>query len=204
MIFMDINMPVMDGYTASIKIREKKEYDAIPIIALSALTSSDEIAKMFASGMNGYMAKPLEKEKLYTVFSMFIQNPPHKKKTTQEDEETQSIRLDGLNITLGISKSSSSEVFYKEILSEFKDAYGDTDKVFHKLLEDYRYEQLRILCIDIKGLTGSIGAEKLHNIVTDMLQKLSLKKYDYLPELIIQYTKELKLINNSINKYLEQ
>ncbi|MDF1883661.1 response regulator [Sulfurimonas sp. SAG-AH-194-C21] len=203
-IFMDINMPVMDGYTASIKIREKKEYDNIPIIALSALTSSDEIAKMFASGMNGYMAKPLEKEKLYTVFSIYIQHIHQKKRENLTAEETQTIELAGLNIAIGISKSSSSEVFYKEILSEFRDAYGDTNKVFNKHLQDYRYEQLRILCIDIKGLTGSIGAEKLHLIVTDMLKKLSLKKYDYLPELVIQYTKELELINVSIDKYLNE
>jgi len=204
MIFMDINMPIMDGYTASIKIREQKEYDAIPIIALSALTSSDEIAKMFASGMNGYLAKPLEKEKLYTVFSIFIQNTNSIKKQETSAEQQKVVQFDGLNISLGISKSSSNEVFYKEILNEFRDAYGSTDKVFEKLLADFRYEQLRILCIDIKGLTGSIGAEKLHLLVTDILKKLSLKKYDYLPELITQFTKELGLVNNSINKYLHE
>ncbi|MDF1877150.1 response regulator [Sulfurimonas sp. SAG-AH-194-L11] len=203
-IFMDINMPVMDGYTASIKIRENTKFDSMPIIALSALTSSDEISKMFTSGMNGYMAKPLEKEKLYTVFSLFIQNVQQSQKEETQTEQAEIIELDGLNITLGISKSSSSEIFYKEILSEFMDAYGDTNKVFNKLLQDYRYEQLRILCIDIKGLTGSIGAQKLHLIVTDMLQKLSLKKYDYLPELVIQYTKELDLIHLSIDKYLKK
>ncbi|MEA2072213.1 MAG: response regulator, partial [Campylobacterota bacterium] len=201
-IFMDINMPVMDGYTASIKIRESKELDSIPIIALSALTSSDEIAKMFTSGMNGYMAKPLQKEKLYTVFSIFIENPHHVDEKELTHENQSEIELDGLNISLGISKSSSSEVFYKEILTEFRDAYGETDKVFQKLVGDFRYEQLRILCVDIKGLTGSIGAEKLHLIVTDMLKKLSLKKHDYIPELVKQYSKELLLINNSINKYL--
>lgn len=202
-IFMDINMPVMDGYTASIKIRENSDYDNIPIIALSALTSSDEIAKMFTSGMNGYMAKPLQKEKLYTVFSMFIENVQHSDENEHKDDTIQVITLDGLNITLGISKSSSSEIFYKEILSEFRDAYGQTDKTFEKLLHDYRYEQLRILCVDVKGLAGTIGAEKLHSIVTDILNKLSLKKHDYIPELVKQYTIELTLINSSIKKYLD-
>lgn len=201
-IFMDINMPVMDGYTASIKIRENRDYNSIPIIALSALTSTDEIAKMFTSGMNGYMSKPLEKEKLYTVFSIFTENSQLLNEKIPLSERQSIIELEGLNISLGISKSSSNEVFYKEILTEFRDAYGHTDKVFEKLINDFRYEQLRILCIDIKGLTGSIGAEKLHLIVTDMLKKLSLKKYDYIPELIKQYSKELTLINNSINKYL--
>jgi len=202
-IFMDINMPVMDGYTASIRIREHKEYDGIPIIALSALTSSDEIAKMFTSGMNGYMAKPLQKEKLYTVFSIFIDNS-HSTESPKVQKKTQvHIELDGLNISLGISKSSSSEIFYKEILIEFYDAYGETDKTFEKLLQDFRYEQLRILCVDIKGLAGTIGAQKLHTIVTEMLKNLSYKKHDFLPELVQQYSKELQLINSSIKTYLD-
>ena len=201
-IFMDINMPVMDGYTASIKIREESKYNNIPIIALSALTSSDEIAKMFSSGMNGYMAKPLEKEKLYTVLTIFIENIQQQPVNDLKDESSESIKYDGLNITLGISKSSSSEIFYKEILLEFKDAYGKTDNLFKKFVKDFRYEQLRIFCVDIKGLAGTIGAEKLHLIVTNILKNLSLKKYDYIPELVEQYTIELKLINKSIDKYL--
>ena len=202
MIFMDINMPVMDGYTASIKIREDSQYDHIPIIALSALTSSDEVSKMFTSGMNGYMAKPLQKEKLYTVFSIFLKHVQDIDEKEMQDENSNVLELEGLNTSIGIAKSSSSEIFYKEILIEFKDAYGESDKLFEKLLHDFRYEQLRILCVDLKGLTGTIGAENLHLIVTDMLKKLLWKKYDYIPELVKKYALELKLINNSINKYL--
>ncbi len=202
-IFMDINMPVMDGYTATIKIRENSAYDNIPIIALSTLTSSDEIAKMFASGMNGYLPKPLQKEKLYTVFSAFINNIQDLTEKDVQEERLEVAKLDGLNLSVGVSKSSSSEIFYKEILIEFRDAYGQSDILFEKLLHDFRYEQLRILCVDLKGLTGTIGAEKLHLTITEILKKLLLKKYDFIPELVKKYTMELKLVNDSINKYLE-
>ncbi len=201
-IFMDINMPVMDGYAAAIKIRENALYNNVPIVALSALTSNAEVEKMFASGMNGYMAKPLEKEKLYTVFSIYIENSKQFHETESDDEVVAPILLDGLNVSLGISKSSSSEIFYKEILIEFKDAYGNTDALIEKLLNDFRYEQLRIICVDLKGLTGTIGAEKLHSIVTQILQKISFKKYDFIPELAQQYSIELKTVNKSIDEYL--
>ncbi|RLD04996.1 MAG: hypothetical protein DRI32_04800, partial [Chloroflexi bacterium] len=201
-IFMDINMPVMDGYAASINIRENPLYDNIPIVALSALTSSDEVEKMFASGMNGYMSKPLEKEKLYTVFSLYIENTKQFTEAALESETDRPASLDGLNVNLGIKKSSSSEIFYKEILIEFKDAYGDTDVLIEKLLNDFRYEQLRILCMDLKGLSGTIGAKKLNSIITQILQKISFKQYDFIPELVQQYTLELKTVNKSINEYL--
>jgi len=201
-IFMDINMPVMDGYTATKKIREEARYDDIPIVALSALTSNDEIAKMFTSGMNGYIAKPLKKEILFTVFLIFIENTtvPHAK-DIEADNNTLS-KLDGLNIELGISKSAYNEIFYKEILIEFKDAYQTSDQQFKKLLNDFRYEQLRILCLDIKGLSGTIGAENIHKLITEIIKKIILKKYDTIPELIAEYEVELKRVNASIDKYL--
>ncbi len=70
LVLMDINMPVMDGYTATIQIHERG-YDKLPIIAFSALTSTDEINKMFDVGMNRYLVKPFYKERLYTVFDIF-------------------------------------------------------------------------------------------------------------------------------------
>ena len=202
LIFMDINMPIMDGYTTAIKIRELSEFNNIPIIALSALTSSDEVAKMFASGMNGYMSKPLQKEKLYTALTIFIDNV-EKQMQQNDDKEISQTDYPGLNITLGVAKSSANEVFYKEILVEFVDAYGTTDEIFEKLVKDFRYEQLRILCTDIRGLTGTIGAQDLNKIVVDILQKLSYKKYEFIPELIIKYGVELNSVKNSVKKYLE-
>ncbi len=202
LIFMDINMPTMDGYTATKRIRQNSKYDDIPIVALSALTSNDEIAKMFTSGMNGYIAKPLKKEILFTVFLIFIENT-----TTPEAKEIASDynnlrQIDGLNIELGISKSAFNDIFYKEILIEFKDAYHTSDIQFQKFLNDFRYEQLRILCLDIKGLSGTVGAERLHKIITDIIKKIILKKYELIPELIEQYKIELKRVNASIDKYL--
>ncbi len=201
-IFMDINMPVMDGYTASVKIRQNSDYDDIPIVALSALTSNDEIAKMFTSGMNAYIAKPLKKEILFTVFLIFIENTkiPHAKEIESDENKIQN--LDGLNIELGISKTAYNDIFYKEILIEFRDAYQGSDVMFKKLVDDFRYEQLRILCLDIKGLSGTIGAEDLHLIITQIIKTIILKKYDAVPTLVEKYTQELQKVNASIEKYL--
>ncbi|MCD6433401.1 MAG: response regulator, partial [Sulfurimonas sp.] len=199
-IFMDINMPVMDGYTATIKIRHDSRYNQLPIIALSALTSVSEVDNMFTTGMNGYLAKPLKKEKLFTVFTLFVTKRAENNKVEEREEKTIT-QLDGLNIKLGISQSSSSEVFYKEILLEFKDAYSHSSDVFEKLVTDFRYEQLRMLCLDLKGLSGAIGAQDMQNLTTEVLQKLLFKKYELIPSFVEKYSKELKKLNKSIDEY---
>lgn len=202
-VFMDINMPIMDGYVATSKIRENEKFKDIPIIALSALTAISDVENMFENGMNGYLAKPLKKEKLFTVFAQFIKERKADRRGKPREEKSIE-QLDGLNVKLGITQSSSNEIFYKEVLAEFQDAYGDSAKVFAKLVEDFRYEQLRMLCVDIRGLSGSIGAEDMQALVTEILQRLLFKKYELISTFVERYTYEIERINSSINQYLKR
>ena len=66
LILMDIQMPNMDGYTASRKIRgmEREDAKAIPIIALTANAFDEDIRRSLASGMNAHLSKPIEVDKL--------------------------------------------------------------------------------------------------------------------------------------------
>ncbi|MFA0115080.1 response regulator [Vibrio sp. 10N.261.46.E11] len=67
-ILMDCMMPVMDGFTATKEIREHEKnlgLSKTPIIALTASVIDDDIQKCFDSGMDGYVAKPIRKEKLF-------------------------------------------------------------------------------------------------------------------------------------------
>ncbi|WP_210472831.1 response regulator [Vibrio crassostreae] len=67
-ILMDCMMPVMDGFTATKEIREHEKNQGLsktPIIALTASVIDDDIQKCFDSGMDGYVAKPVRKEKLF-------------------------------------------------------------------------------------------------------------------------------------------
>lgn len=201
LVLMDINMPIMDGYAATKYIRKNSNYDQLPIIALTALTSTFDIDKMFSSGMNGYLPKPLRKEKLFTVFTTFIDERAKDRRSKRREEKFIK-KLDGLDIELGIAQSGSNETFYKEILSEFQDAYIKSDKVFKELVEDERVEQLKMFCIDIQGLSGSIGAEDLHNLVVEVIRKIIYKEFNLLPTYIELYSNELIKINKSIDKYL--
>ncbi len=201
LVLMDINMPVMDGYTAAKKIREEEKFNTLPIVALTALTSTDEIQKMFDCGMNGYLAKPFYKERLFTVFSIFLANEPvHNRRASDRTQKKKVFK--GLDVEAGIQNTDNNDIFYKEVLLEFKDAYTDTDITFKKLIEDQRVEQLRLLCLDLKGLSGAIGATDMNNLTTEILQRLLFKKYNLLPNFIEPYKNELKTLNNSIDEYL--
>ncbi len=74
-ILMDIQMPVMDGYEASRKIRslERKDLAEIPIIALTANVFDEDKMKALSSGMNAHIAKPLDVKVMYEVLGNVLQ-----------------------------------------------------------------------------------------------------------------------------------
>ncbi|MCR5331719.1 MAG: response regulator [Lachnospiraceae bacterium] len=74
MIFMDIQMPHMNGFEAAMRIRESDMQDAaiIPIIALSASSMPEEEAKALKNGMNAYLRKPVDEKELFDTINNYL------------------------------------------------------------------------------------------------------------------------------------
>ncbi|MEA1953893.1 MAG: response regulator [Campylobacterota bacterium] len=203
-VLMDINMPVMDGYTATRKIRLEKKFDDLPIVAFTALALESEKKKIFKYGMNAFLTKPLELGKLYTVFKMFYkpllgENKVYKSaSSTIRDKDKNNI----LDIQAGIKYSNNNEAFYIEIIHEFLDAYGQSSELFAKLVQEHRFEQMKMLCIDLKGLTGAIGAKDMHELINEIYQRIIYNKQDLLPNYVSLYEKEFSKLIETIETYL--
>jgi CheY-like chemotaxis protein len=204
LVLMDINMPIMDGYTATQMIRLDSRFDTLPIVAFTALVLDSEINKMFHSGINAFLAKPLNVGKLYTALAMYLLDTPLSKKICNTDTEKNKIfHYDGIDINKGIKHSNNNEALYVEVLKEFSEAYRESDTVFEKLVDEHRYEQLRMLCIDMKGLAGTIGAYDMQALVTEILQMLLYKKYEIMKNYKEKYNFEIRTLNHSIKKYFD-
>jgi signal transduction histidine kinase/CheY-like chemotaxis protein len=72
LILMDCNMPVMDGYEATRRIRQRSELNELPIIALTANALSDERERCRAAGMDDYLAKPFRKDELAALLDQWL------------------------------------------------------------------------------------------------------------------------------------
>jgi signal transduction histidine kinase/ActR/RegA family two-component response regulator len=74
MIFMDIQMPVMNGYEAASRIRKigRKDLETIPIVAMTADAFADDVQKAMEAGMNGHISKPIDLERLQKVIEKFV------------------------------------------------------------------------------------------------------------------------------------
>ena len=74
MILMDIQMPVMDGYDATARIRRMKDEEkaSIPIIAMTANAFAEDRQKAISMGMNDHVAKPIDMNVLLPVIAKYI------------------------------------------------------------------------------------------------------------------------------------
>ena len=74
LVLMDCNMPVMDGYEASRRIRQSGRWPDLPIVALTANAMPEERERCRAAGMNDYLAKPFRREELLALIDHWV--PP--------------------------------------------------------------------------------------------------------------------------------
>jgi len=71
-ILMDCMMPVMDGYTATQKIREQAQYKALPIIAMTANAMKQDVQRVLEIGMNDHIAKPVNPTTMLLTMAKWI------------------------------------------------------------------------------------------------------------------------------------
>jgi len=201
MVLMDINMPVMDGYRATEIMRKSHRFDQTAIIFLTALASEHEIEKMIDSGMNGYLSKPVKIETLYTALTLFIDNVDIPISNIMSTDTLPPL-FDSLDVKDGLSHVGNNIIFYKQVLEEFIDAYAQSDEVYERLVTEQRYGQIKMLCMDMKGVTSTIGAKNMHVVLNEIHQYLIYKKPELIHSYVKTYKTELTKLTRSIESYL--
>lgn len=197
-ILMDISMPVMDGLIATKHIREKTEFNTVPIVTFTAFAMGTEIEEMFHAGCNAYLTKPLNIKKLYTIFTMFLTQ------TTRELSLQKSIEIEGLDIETGIYNADESEVLYKETLKEFVLVYKEMANLMPKWLKEKRYERVKLSCNEMQGILGAIGAYEMKELVDEMQKNFLYNNEKFLNKYILLYPEKLNNLVNTINDYLRK
>lgn len=71
-VLMDLNMPVLDGFTATLRIREDEQMRGLPIIAVTAYDSAESRAAAKAVGCNEYVAKPVDFPRLIALLKRLL------------------------------------------------------------------------------------------------------------------------------------
>jgi len=127
LIFMDLQMPVMDGYKATEVIRDTKKGKDIPIIALTANVMKEDIIKTKAIGMDEHLNKPIDIEKLYETLLKYLSKKVNKEESILNNsiDNITIPKFKSIDIEVGLKYLSQNKKLYIKILNDFKNNYKD-------------------------------------------------------------------------------
>jgi|GEM_PF-1609450 len=180
MIFMDLQMPIMDGHEAAAKIRQDARLDDTPIIALTAHAVGDIRERCMREGMQDYLTKPIQPDALFAIVSHWM-DTEHElpvpgsmiTSTVFDDEDTGFPQFNELDTSLGLHYMGGRHEFYINMLHRFEQSQADTLHELNRLIQIGEYGDAERLSHTLKGLAGSIGASKLQKIAAELEYKLS-------------------------------
>ena len=173
LVFLDIQMPVMDGYEAARKIRALAGMADLPIYAMTANALVGDAEKSLAAGMDGHIAKPIDPDRLHEVLAQHLPvqtgrktRAAHSHSSSDEDWEIPDPCPACIDIQRGIKMVGGSKGFYLQLLRNFLQRHGDCADTMKQLIAGSRLEQAKREAHTLKGVAGNIGAMDLqHKIV---------------------------------------
>lgn len=175
-IFMDCQMPVLDGYAATAEIRKyEKETGSTstPIIALTAGGDNAEESQIFQVGMDKLVRKPFTMSDLRSTFSHFgisLPNPSDQferepaRKTNLED----SLDLDVLNGLSELAASGGNDALMSQLLEGYAEQFDEKIEELSAVIEKREIADIKKLAHAIKSMSANMGAKLVRGIAENI------------------------------------
>lgn len=193
LVIMDILMPVMDGHEATRAIRQSgKSYAAVPIIAMTANAMDEEMTVCLDDGMNGYITKPVELERLYHEFLKWLPvstreeaDEPSVRQSFHDTEQEEVINDQKFRFEqLGIDVEEATKRFggkyelYCKSLRKFA-----AEMVVNKMMDsaaaaEAEPDELRKYIHSLKGVTANLSIKEDNRLLVMMEQTIKAGEPD--------------------------
>ncbi|MBF0357927.1 MAG: response regulator [Magnetococcales bacterium] len=205
-VLMDIQMPEMDGITATKRIREDRRRKNIPVIAMTANVNDGDNTEILAAGMVGRVDKPIDNEQLYSTLVKFIK-PRHKK-----------VEIDTIinkNAVLGqnsfpdddfpdtdtittLHRMGGDEKLYKNLMRSFARDYGEASETIQIALNNGETVIAGQYVHAIKGVAANLGADKLSFVANSLEQAIKKREQGAWPGLLADFSTALNRVLKSV------
>ncbi|WP_120214458.1 hybrid sensor histidine kinase/response regulator [Epilithonimonas arachidiradicis] len=200
LVLMDIQMPQMDGYAATQKIREELNLD-VPIIAMTAHALAGERERCMSRGMNEYISKPVNEEELFKLISNFGLKGA-KKIETQNTETTSGYEF--IDLTYMKSISNGDKDFERTVTQQFLDKIPVHLQELKLGYENNDFKLLKLRAHDLKSSIAIMGLlplleEKLNILeLTNEENPISKQTLEETRDILLKSLDESKLFLQSL------
>ncbi|MBF0296069.1 MAG: PAS domain S-box protein [Magnetococcales bacterium] len=179
-VFMDVQMPEMDGHEATRAIRALPNGREVPIIALTASAMRQDVEACLAAGMNDHLAKPVAFGQLFAKLAQWCQRAG----------------VGGLEIAGGIARCEGDEGLYRRFVANFVAEYRNGADALRQAVADPAGVEALQATHKLKGMAANIEARELSAAACGLNQALTHKDAEairvWLPRLIASLERTLK------------
>ncbi|SHE78237.1 hybrid sensor histidine kinase/response regulator [Chryseobacterium takakiae] len=202
LVLMDIQMPQMDGYTATQKIREELNLN-LPIIAMTAHALAGEREKCLSRGMNEYISKPVNEDELFKLISGFGLKEGKNDKKAKTPESITAYQYIDLNYMKSVS--SGDQDFERTVTKQFLEKVPAHLKEMESAYENTDFKIVKLRAHDLKSSVAIMGLlplleEKLNTLeLTNAENPTSKQTLEEVKEIIVKAVSEAELFLQTIH-----
>jgi two-component system, sensor histidine kinase and response regulator len=170
-VFMDMQMPVMDGLTATKLLRTKPYLEKLPIIAMTAHALVEERQRCLDAGMNDHVSKPIDPDVLFATLTRWAHaRHPEGAAPTLEKAEAAPLakpaaaggelvvpEIDGVDVVGGLKRVAGNKKLYRSLLTQFAEKQGDAATQISEALKSGDANLAERIAHTVKGVAGNLG-----------------------------------------------
>jgi CheY-like chemotaxis protein len=163
---MDLQMPEMDGFTATRLVRAQPHLQKLPIIAMTAHVMVDEVQRCLEVGMNDHVAKPIDPDALFATLARWTRAQPREapnlpSRAASAADEIILPELAGVDVAAGLARTAGNKRLYRHLLAQFAARHESTGNKIKEALESGDNSQAERLAHSLKGVTGNLGIKQI-------------------------------------------
>jgi PAS domain S-box-containing protein len=211
-VLMDVQMPVMDGYQATRKIRRDEQFRELPIIAMTAHAMRGDREKSLEAGMNDHVTKPINPNQLFSTLLAWIKPGERaisdgvlaRRKQKIEEKAVRPLKdMPGIEVKKALARAGGNRVLYIDLLAKFHRDYADATSRIKGAFDNNKAERVQHLVHTIKGVSGSIGAVDLERVASELEAAVNQEGAKGIESSIKQFDKALMIVLDSIGYVVE-
>ncbi|RCW64700.1 response regulator [Pseudorhodoferax soli] len=172
LVLMDMQMPVMDGVTATRLLREDPVHDGMPVLAMTANAMQADRERCLQAGMQDFIAKPIEPDAMWQALARWMKpraglggdaaaGPAPDLPTTPSAEASSLPVVAGLDVASGLRRAMGKQALYRQLLDKFVAGQARVPEAIAQALQDGDPTTAERLAHTLKGVAGNIGAHDL-------------------------------------------
>jgi two-component system, sensor histidine kinase and response regulator len=175
LVFMDLQMPEMDGHEATAAIRGDAAFEALPIVAMTAHAQAEERERCIEEGMNDHIAKPIDPGRLYGALRKWLPNKqvqapasiPAGPPPARAAAEPALRAIAGLDVDAGLRRVLGKWPAYEDLLRMFSVGQAEAVQAARAALATGDATSAQRAMHTLRGTAGAIGAADLARRATD-------------------------------------